>query len=839
LASKAKSSKSTTRTTSKNTKSKKNTRSGKGTKGRGNAPQTSPAELPELRSVKIKTRKTKLTETSEDAAPWWQSIQATWADEIIAVLLIGIGLLSFLTQFNPSGQLGATWANTLSDLFGMGAYVISILIMAGGVLMLLPKIGIFVPLNWWRITAGEVLFLLVLAYVHAGIRASTGGEAGRIEAFARAIEGGGGGLVGWAVQDAVHLLLGDGMTGVVLLAGIVISGAFTIGIRKSQVLNILNWFEIRLLDIAGEELQARKAAKALPAVAPNSSELAAAEAANPITPERVFIGRPSIVTGRTAAPMSPVREQPAAEEDQEEDEVAAYLRESETREEKIARMLEEGTLEMRFKLADQRDKKKVRSRKDKLPSLDLLEVTSYEQPSDEEINYSAKIIEDTVADFGMEVEVIDVKAGPSVTQYAVQPGQRVRVSRVAGLGNDIALALSASTVRIQAPVPGTNYIGIEVPNRNPGIVSLRPVIEAYEFYKIASPLALGLGRQVDGTPFATDLAAMPHLLIGGTTGSGKSVALRTMAICLIANNTPERLKLIMIDPKMVEMVRFNGLPHLLGRVEVQLDRIIGVLRWVTREMDRRYKLMEEAQARNITTYNKGRRRSSRLPYIVVMIDELAELMSEFPEQTEPLLTRLAQMARATGIHLIVATQRPSTDVITGLIKANFPARIAFAVASGTDSRVILDSTGADELIGKGDMLFYASDAAGPIRLQGSFVSDREMESVIEFWRDNWSEYDETEPAPWQRALTRASLFNDLDPMLEDAIKIVQEEQEASASGLQRKLNVGYPRAARIMDMLHSLGIVGEEEAGGRTRTVLIDTDADPISYIIDKKNNGI
>jgi S-DNA-T family DNA segregation ATPase FtsK/SpoIIIE len=328
------------------------------------------------------------------------------------------------------------------------------------------------------------------------------------------------------------------------------------------------------------------------------------------------------------------------------------------------------------------------------------------------------------------------------------------------------------------------------------------------------------------------------MLIGGTTGSGKSVCLRSIATCLVANNRPDRLRLIMIDPKMVELVRFNGLPHLLGRVEVQLDRIIGVLRWVTREMDRRYKLMEEAMARNIDVYNRGRYYKHRLPHMVVLIDELAELMMEYPDETEHLITRLAQMARATGIHLVVATQRPSTDVVTGLIKANFPARISFAVASGTDSRVIIDSVGAEDLIGRGDMLYQSPEAAAPARIQGCFVSDIEMERVVDFWVDNWESEDGFE-APWERSLRRQAVIEETDEMLIEAIRIVQQDGEASASQIQRKLNVGYPRAGRIVDSLFRLGVVGPEETGGRTREVLIKPGEDPVDYILKQRTGRL
>jgi len=319
-----------------------------------------------------------------------------------------------------------------------------------------------------------------------------------------------------------------------------------------------------------------------------------------------------------------------------------------------------------------------------------------------------------------------------VTQYAVQPFRektsgegevtfsRTRISKISSLASDLALALSAKRLRLETPVPGHSYIGIEVPNRNPSIVALRSVYESKAFQEEAqkrkSPLFVPLGRDVSGAPVGIDIGQLPHLLIAGTTGSGKSVAIAALATALILDNTPDLVKLIMLDPKMVELSRFNGIPHLLGPVETDQERIIGVLRWCTREMDRRYKLLEEHAARNIDTYNARlgrRRRDEYLPYIVIMIDEVGDLMLSRPDETEKTLTRLAQMARAVGMHLIVATQRPSVDVITGLIKANFPSRISFAVASGTDSRTILDAVGAETLMGRGDMLFQAADAMAP------------------------------------------------------------------------------------------------------------------------------
>ena len=811
--------------------------------------------LPGVEGVRLKSRSPmRPPSPSRSRQPRWvrrlRKELPPYTDEILAFLLIAIGLLSFLTLLSPtSGAVGSVWSGALRQLFGIGAFAISAAILAAGALVLIPKLGIEARLNWWRVIAAEIFYFLLLAYIHAGIRASVGGEAGRVEAFARALEGRGGGIVGWAIQDALHMLLGDGVTGIVLLSLLVLSAIPALGIRRDSLTGLLARLEEHLLMVARrmEEMPVTEGAPAQAGGNGGRGTLTiegmagtggGTDGNTPILVELPPIpGRPSIVTGETGAGAVTIR-RPGPRPER----TVPYRRLQGASTTQAERIRATRKIEFRFKLDEHTDRKRIPKRSDKLPPLDLLDVTDFERPSEEEININAVIIEETAEDFGMKVEVVGVKAGPTVTQYAVQPFtqvdkdgkkiiQRVRVTRVAALAKDLSLALAAPSVRIQAPVPGTKYIGVEVPNARPGIVSLRPIIESEQFYKLKSPLAIALGREVDGKPFAADLGKMPHLLIGGTTGSGKSVCLRSIATCLVTNNRPDQLRLIMIDPKMVELVRFNGLPHLLGHVEVQLDRIIGVLRWITREMDRRYRLMEEAQARNIATYNRGRRKS-RLPYIVVLIDELAELMTEYPDQTEHLITRLAQMARATGIHLVVATQRPSTDVVTGLIKANFPARIAFAVASGVDSRVIIDTVGAEDLIGRGDMLFQGPDAAGPIRLQGCFVSDGEMERVVEFWRKTWKGDEGEQPAPWERALTRAAVLDETDEMLEEAIRVVQQEGEASASLLQRRLNVGYPRAGRIIDALYRMGVVGEELGGGRTRKVLIPPDVDPTTYII-------
>ncbi len=461
---------------------------------------------------------------------------------------------------------------------------------------------------------------------------------------------------------------------------------------------------------------------------------------------------------------------------------------------------------------DQKDErpKEPLQRGDHLPPLKLLVDERESRPDERHVNQRAGLIEQTLAEFGVPAKVIGFQIGPTVTQFAVEPGfietpgasdeelarlRKVRVSQITSLGRDLALALSAERLRVQAPVPGRPYVGIEVPNTKSSIVRLRPVLETEAFYKVGSPLALALGRNVSGEPVVADLAAMPHLLIAGTTGSGKSVCIAAFTSCLVMNNAPEDLRLVMIDPKMVELIRFNGLPHLYGKVETDLERILGVLRWVVAEMDRRYMALEQSRSRNIDTYNrKARRRKDgeTMPRIVVMIDELADLMMSAPEVTEHTLVRLAQMARAVGIHLVVATQRPSTDVVTGLIKANFPARMSFAVASSVDLRVILDTAGAESLLGRGDMLFLPPEAGSPVRVQGVWVTDQEVEKVISFWQKTYEKAEFT-PPPWDEMLEEEAVLADRDELAEKAIELVARTQRASASMLQRQLRIGYPR----------------------------------------------
>jgi S-DNA-T family DNA segregation ATPase FtsK/SpoIIIE len=419
---------------------------------------------------------------------------------------------------------------------------------------------------------------------------------------------------------------------------------------------------------------------------------------------------------------------------------------------------------------------------------------------------------------------------------------RVRVSQITALANDMALAMAAPSLRIESPVPGKPFVGIEVPNTAAALVTLRSVVESAQFRRMAlkSRLALALGTSVAGEPVIADLAKMPHLLIAGSTGSGKSVALNAIIACLLMHCSPEEVRFVMIDPKRVELSAFAQIPHLaFSSIVVDVDKVVPTLQAVIHEMEARYRRFSALAVRNIESYNKHESAPSKLPYWVVIIDELADLMMAAPYEVEKQVCRLAQLARATGIHLIIATQRPSVDVVTGLIKANFPTRIAFAMSSQVDSRTILDIAGAEKLLGRGDMLFLPTDAAKPRRLQGVYVSDAEIDRLVDFWTQD--RFQEVEREMFDHLLEKAQTemakepSEGEDPMFDAARTLAAEHQRISTSMLQRRLRIGYPRAARLMDQLEDEGVVGPPESGGASRRVLIgalasvataDTDED-------------
>jgi DNA segregation ATPase FtsK/SpoIIIE, S-DNA-T family len=445
----------------------------------------------------------------------------------------------------------------------------------------------------------------------------------------------------------------------------------------------------------------------------------------------------------------------------------------------------------------------------------------------------AQLIKQTLADFGVPVDVVSIKEGPTVTQFGLQPGEvvlerdgqlirrKVSVQRILKLRDDLALELAAASLRIEAPVPGRPYVGIEVANSAKTLVNLCGVLESESFTGMHSPLAVALGRDVSGDPVVVNLARMPHLLIAGATGSGKSVCVNAIISSLLMSNGPEAVRFVMVDPKMVELPGYNGVPHLMGPVITDPGQATAALSWLMLQMDDRYRLFADAGVRNVDDYNRKARRSKDkrpLPYIILIIDELADLMMTAAVDVERQLCRLGQMARATGIHLVLATQRPSVDVITGLIKANFPARIAFAVTTQVDSRVILDTPGAERLLGRGDMLFMAPDSAKLSRVQGCYVSDREIERIVEFWTTRPE--GEVTPMPAEPPWAGFGRPDQDDQLLQQALKLLEGKTRVSTSLLQRQLRIGFPRAARLMDQLEEMGAVAEDEGGGRSREVL-------------------
>ncbi|MEA3345031.1 MAG: DNA translocase FtsK [Chloroflexota bacterium] len=681
--------------------------------------------------------------------------------EIAALLLIAVALVTLLGLLSISrGVVIDLWVRVLRLLFGWGAYPAALGFgLAGGVLFL-KSLHRETEIHWPGIIGWEVAFIALLALLHLFPSPA--------DPRSLANEGGGGGWVGWALSHLLITSLGAPVAALLLL--------IVEGIGLSLTLRI-SWPQVREGALRLGETLSRSFRALL----------------------RRRTARPESRAPAREASSSPKKKRPS------------------------------------HRRSKSRQSTGPKQPKVELPPLDLLYEDSPNLGSSEaERQRRARIIEETLDSFGVPVKVVDIKPGPVVTQFGVEPGftelrsgeqRKVRVSKISSLRKDLALALAAAPIRVEAPVPGRHVVGIEVPNGETSLVSLRGVMESEVFENIESPLRIALGRDVSGNPIATDLALMPHLLIAGATGSGKSVCINSIVTCLLFQHPPDTLKLVMVDPKRVELLRFNGLPHLISPVETDAERVVGILKWLNQEMESRYQRFVDAGARRIKDYNQRleSRGGELMPYIVLVIDELADLMMVAPDEIERLLCRLAQMSRATGIHLVIATQRPSVDVVTGLIKANFPARISFATTSQVDSRVILDTGGAEALLGSGDMLFMAPDSSKPIRIQGCFASDEEIENVVHFWKMYAPQkIPAPEEAPWKELEAR----EEFDPLIEEAIQVVQEHNHASASFLQRKMRVGYPRAARLIDQLEELGVVGPMRKGGGSRRVLIDTDVD-------------
>jgi S-DNA-T family DNA segregation ATPase FtsK/SpoIIIE len=718
--------------------------------------------------------------------------------DIVGVTLALVGLLTLLSFLSATnGSLTGVWVSNLAKLFGRGMYLFPPGLMLVGLWLLLRNFERIPQLAVERLAGFVLLFLCILAGLHFLEMFLTGQTA-----IPLAQAGFGGGYLGALVAGLLETVLGIGGAAIALAAISLVALALSFDITvmemgrwaKEQYLRLLDWAGDRLDEYQSRRLSDQRAQPSSPAslLEPTSPMPDYPSAVSgPPPPAPIQAGVPTAVIGHPAASQAaaPVWVLPPVEE-----------------------ILDEGG----------------------------------EVNYDDEIDLQrARLIEETLSSFGAPARVIEINRGPTITQFGVEPDfiesrggrMRVRVGKITALADDLALALSARTIRVQAPVPGKGFVGIEVPNEEITLVALRDLIESEAFKRLKSPLRFALGLNVSGNAVAADLAAMPHLLIAGATGSGKSVCVNSLICCLLLHNTPDDLRLVMVDPKRVELTAYNGIPHLLAPVVVELERVITVLQWVTREMDMRYRRLAEAGCRNIQEYNAKAlgRGEKKLPFLVIVIDELADLMMLAPDETERAITRLAQLARATGIHLVIATQRPSVDVVTGLIKANFPARIAFAVASGVDSRVILDQPGAERLLGRGDMLFQAPDAPAPVRLQGVFVSEGEIQRLVDYWR-SFAGLGQPAPTaaggiidapPPSLPFKQMPLWDemeqedeDADPMLQEAIELSRRQGRASISMLQRRLRIGYTRAARLIETMEAKGIIGPPEPGSGARQVL-------------------
>ena len=714
---------------------------------------------------------------------------------LLGLFLLVVGFLTIMSLLTTQqGLIGNVWVNLLQQTFGWGMFIVPLALIIGGAGILLRKLRGRLPgFEPEKIVGVASFFLLALVLMHALLGATTFTMGKAI-----AQEGRGGGIIGAAIYALLVSSLGVGGAIVVIAAWLLVSITFIIGISLPELAD----YALRSWSWVLQQFTS------IPSLSQSKTDARTTD-----TPPQALDIAPSI--------------QPEAAQPQQGMDLPASLQTE--------------------------DVEVSQQRQWVLPEVsDILEPGAVSRADETFDRERARLIEETLRVFGAPARVVEINRGPVITQFGVEPdfiegrgGRRtkVKVSKISSLADDLALALAAPSIRIEAPVPSKGYVGIEVPNTDVSLVALRDVIEAQNFQKMRTRLKLGLGIDVSGGSVIADLAAMPHLLIAGTTGSGKSVCVNAIISCLLLQNTPDELKFVMVDPKRVELTYYNGIPHLMAPVVVELERVVSALQWVSREMDRRYHLFAQVGVRNIGDYNRRVHQSGgrSMHYIVVVIDELADLMMLAPHETEMVITRLAQLARATGIHLVIATQRPSVDVVTGLIKANFPARIAFAVASSVDSRVILDQPGAERLLGRGDMLFQAPDASAPIRMQGAYVSEDELNRLIQYWKiANLGEEIEEQPVtpvesiPPGVDLKQAPLWDemaeeddDLDPLFNEAVSVIRGVRRASISLLQRHLRIGYTRSARLVDQLEERGIIGPAKSGSQPREVLDYGDLTP------------
>jgi S-DNA-T family DNA segregation ATPase FtsK/SpoIIIE len=801
------------------------------------------------------TGRRKPTRRKGESPPAFEPLRPEHQRELFALALIaiaGITIVFFLVGPAATGALGRRWVEFTQRLLGWGALLVPLSLGLLGLAILWQERREDLRLTSATILGTFMLLGSLLALLEFALNVPRKDMADQI--------GSGGGIIGYSVVILMTQAIGRAATFVIVcvvaLAGVLLTFDITLREIITGVSDSLARFWVTVWSVE----PARERRSIAPAREP---QLPAPQRDHPYIPPPGAAPDDIVPTPIAARPTRaslfnrPKTEQPAPAEAPAQAPKPRSKAPAKPSPDTVLTTLLASPTQANGNKANEAPAEVVQTPLDgfdvpavhrawPLPTYDMLESYAEGVITDEERRIKALLIEDTLANFKIESKVVGVNTGPAVTQFELEPAVGVKVSKITSLEKDLMMALAASSLRIEAPIPGKKYVGIEIPNSAISLVGMRDVIDSEDFENSKGKLRLPLGKDVSGAPVIAGLERMPHLLVAGSTGTGKSVAINCYVCALLLKYTPDELKFIMVDPKMVEMIVYNHIPHLLSPVVTELERVVPTLKWATREMERRYKIFAKHGFRNIDSYKMAARRRADLepiPYIVIIIDELADLMMMAPDEVETLVCRLAQMARATGIHLIIATQRPSVDVVTGLIKANFPSRIAFAVTSQIDSRVILDMNGAEQLLGRGDMLYMAPDAAKPIRVQGTWVSETEVERIVSFWRNakppdqgmgdggqgsgaggqeaagKHSQPPTPNPQPPTPGLGEFLSVEEQDELLPEAIKLVKQHQRASASLLQRRLRIGYSKAAQLIDLLEQQGVVGPAEEG-RSREVL-------------------
>lgn len=772
--------------------------------------------------------------------------------EIIVMSFIAIGLFLILSvYFKIGGVVGEGVRNILFGTFGLVAYFLPIAILGFSifkifniknqrlnnklmlVILLIPSIASFVHILYIRSAQINIYLMGKSAFVTALVNYYS----------VSAVERTGGGFIGGFFGDFFSMLLGKGGSIIVLL---LINLSLIILLTEKSLFKILKVAGNKMHDVSSLAYQKGREAMAQKREI-NLTRKESVDKNIEVIEQEVQDPRPQRKQVNMLQKSTLVFEPNPLEDQQLKSEVDEPTDESD--------ILEVGLEDeqppkdnIQISLFNNKTPKKTQEKVDtkdietikgeinaplnkslyEFPPLQLLKDNPFAgvRSSKEMLHKNAEKLEQTLESFGVQAKVVNISYGPTVTRYELQPDQGVKVSKIVNLSDDIALNLAASGIRMEAPIPGKSLIGIEVPNKEVSTVHIKEVIDTIDFMKFPSKIAFALGKDISGETIIADIARMPHMLISGSTGSGKSVCINTLITSILYKANPNEVKLLMIDPKVVELKVYNGIPHLLIPVVTDPKKAAGALYWAVQEMSERYQLFANANVRDLVGYNKFAEGENlnKLPQIVIIVDELADLMQVAAKDVEDAICRLAQMARAAGIHLILATQRPSVDVITGIIKANIPSRIAFAVSSGVDSRTIIDMNGAEKLVGKGDMLYYPVGMPKPIRVQGAFISDKEVERVVEFLKASQKAHydknilDQISRDTKSNGEKETSDDGDYDSLFEEALELVIEKEKASASMIQRRFRVGYNRAARIIDQLYDAGYIGQEE-GSKPRKV--------------------